>query len=178
MKHVSRLTLIVAVLLFSVAAVSPVYAQGSGTLQTAGLPAPVLGNHTVKFGESLYCIGRAYQVSPWAIAQQNNVMWPYTIFPNQVLQIPNVRWFNIPTGPVCTAQFTPPPLATPTPGPTPTPAPTATPAPACRAQYTVVPGDTLTSIAARYNSTIWAIGQANHILNLNLIFPGQVLCIP
>jgi LysM repeat protein len=133
---------------------------------------PILGNHTVKYGESLYCIGRAYVVSPWSIAQVNGIAWPYTIFVGQVLKIPNAPWINPPFGPVCQRQFgTPSPTATP--GPTPTPGPGT-----CRVRYTVVFGDTLYSIAVRYNSTVWAIGQANGILNLNLIYPGQVLCIP
>jgi D-gamma-glutamyl-meso-diaminopimelic acid endopeptidase CwlS len=174
MKLVPRLMIVVAVVLFSVVTVFPVSAGRLPT--TAALP--VLGNHTVKAGESLYCIGRAYQISPWAIAAQNGVLWPYTIFPNQVLQIPNSPWYNIPAGPVCVAQFTVPPQPTPTPGPAPTVAPTATPTPPCRVSYTVVPGDTLTSIAGRYASTVWAIVQANHIFNPNLIYPGQVLCIP
>jgi LysM repeat protein len=126
---------------------------------------PILGNHTVKYGESLFCIGRAYMVSPWAIAQVNDVAWPYTIFPNRVLKIPNSPWVNPPAGPVCQRQ----------PG---IPSPTVTPIPGCRAQYTVVYGDTLYRIALRFNSNVYTIAQANRIGNINLIYPGQALCIP
>lgn len=137
---------------------------------------PILGNHIVRSGETLFCIGRAYGVSPWAIAQSNNVPWPYTIFPNQNLKIPNAPWINPPAGPICARQFgTPQP--TPTPGPAPTATPTAQP-PVCRAQYTVVYGDTLYRIALRFNSNIYIIAQANGITNINLIFAGQRLCIP
>jgi LysM repeat protein len=137
---------------------------------------PILGNHTVRYGESLFCIGRAYTVSPWAIAQVNGIVWPYPIYPNQVLKVPNVPWGNPPAGPVCPRQFgsNPPPV---TPGPSPTPTPPVNP-PGCRATYNVVWGDTLYSIALRYNSNVYSIAQANHISNINLIYVGQRLCIP
>jgi LysM repeat protein len=48
----------------------------------------------------------------------------------------------------------------------------------CSSYYTVVSGDTLSQIAARYNSSVQAIAQANGIPNVNLIFPGQRFCIP
>ncbi|NDJ76603.1 MAG: LysM peptidoglycan-binding domain-containing protein [Chloroflexi bacterium] len=44
--------------------------------------------------------------------------------------------------------------------------------------YTVLRGDTLSAIAARYNSTINTLAQVNNIVNPNLIFPGQVLLVP
>lgn len=44
--------------------------------------------------------------------------------------------------------------------------------------YTVVSGDTLSGIAARY-STGWSqLASYNHLSNANLIFTGQALCIP
>jgi LysM repeat protein len=140
-------------------------------------PYPILGNHVVRYGESLYCIGRAYMVSPWAIAQTNGIGWPYTIYPNRSLAIPNVPWANPPAGPVCQRQFGGPPPPTATPGPLPTPAPTLIP-PVCRVNYTVVWGDTLYGIAFRFNSNVYLIAQANHIWNINLIYAGQRLCIP
>jgi LysM repeat protein len=43
--------------------------------------------------------------------------------------------------------------------------------------YTVRPGDTLTKIAARFGTTVWALVQLNHISNPNRIYVGQVLLI-
>lgn len=70
------------------------------------------------------------------------------------------------------------------PGPvTPAPVPTA-PAPVSgawwRATYTVVRGDTLTSIARKYGTTWQTLYNANRgsIANPNLIYPGQILAIP
>lgn len=44
--------------------------------------------------------------------------------------------------------------------------------------YTVQSGDTLSAIAARYNTTVANIAAANNITNINLIRVGQVLTIP
>ena len=43
--------------------------------------------------------------------------------------------------------------------------------------YTVKSGDTLSSIASRYGTTVEEIAQLNGIQNVNLIYPGQVLRI-
>lgn len=55
--------------------------------------------------------------------------------------------------------------------------PAATWAPARPASYTVVPGDTLGGIAARFGTTVAALAAANHVANPDLIFPGQVLVL-
>lgn len=53
-----------------------------------------------------------------------------------------------------------------------------TPPPGCTPQnYTVVFGDTLFSIARRFNTTVQAIAAANGIVNPNCIRAGQVLVI-
>jgi len=173
----------------------------STSTSTPGVPTSIppgtLGTHVVRWGEWLYCIGRAYGVSPWAIAKTNGIWWPNIIFPYQKLKIPNVPWTNIPAGPVCKAQFTvpaPTPIpATPNPAtpavtviPPVTPTPTITPAPpivttppvACRATYVVRPGDTLYRIAIRFGTTYPEIARVNGISNPRLIYPGQQLCIP
>ena len=65
-----------------------------------------MGQHTVRVGETLYSIGRAYGVSPQAIADTNNIGDPYTIYPGQNLNIPRVRWpGGVPPGPVAKVQF-------------------------------------------------------------------------
>lgn len=61
------------------------------------------------------------------------------------------------------------------PEPAPEPAPDPNPT---NQTYTVVPGDTLSSIAARYRTTVAELAALNNILNPNLIYPGQVLNIP
>ena len=44
--------------------------------------------------------------------------------------------------------------------------------------YVVKPGDTLSSIARAFNTTVPAIISANNITNPNLIYAGQTLIIP
>ena len=44
--------------------------------------------------------------------------------------------------------------------------------------YRVQPGDTLTGIAWRYGTTIWAIANLNGIPNVNRIYAGRWLRIP
>lgn len=121
------------------------------------------GKHIVRAGETLFCIGRAYKVLPWAIAQVNGVQSPYRLTVGQSLTIPNAPWANIPPGPTCGRQF---------PG-TPPPPPTG-----CRATYVIVAGDTLSAIARRFSVNVYALAARNNIFNLNRIFVGQVLCIP
>ena len=85
-----------------------------------------------------------------------------------------------------TAEGTPIPTATPyarVPEPTivatPTPAVAATSAPVAgdEIEYTVEPGDSLSAIAERFDTTVDAIMEANDIENAALIFVGQELRI-
>lgn len=64
-----------------------------------------------------------------------------------------------------------------TPSQRPEPEPEPNPNPANQT-YTVVPGDTLYAIAARYGTTVAELAALNGILNPNLIYPGQILNIP
>ena len=41
--------------------------------------------HTVKPGETLFSIGRLYNVNPYSIAAANNIPYPYIIYPGQQL---------------------------------------------------------------------------------------------
>lgn len=63
----------------------------------------------------------------------------------------------------------------PSPEPSPEPAPDPNPT---NQTYTVIAGDTLSSIAARYRTTVAELAAYNNILNPNLIYVGQVLTIP
>jgi LysM repeat protein len=65
----------------------------------------ILGNHTVRANEYLYCLGRAYGVTPEAIARVNFLSLNATLFVGQTLVIPDAPWEDIPAGRVCTPQF-------------------------------------------------------------------------
>jgi LysM repeat protein len=120
------------------------------------------GTHTVKTGETLFSIGRLYNVNPYAIAAANNIPYPYIIYPGQQLIIPS---------------------SSTTPGPTPIPPPSgSTPIPPpsgqCRHYHTVRPGENLYRISLAYGVPMSTIAAANGIANYNLIYAGQTLCIP
>ncbi len=116
--------------------------------------------YVVKPGETLFSIGRLFGVNPYSIAAANNIPYPYIIYPGQQLIIP--------TG-------TTPPGPTPyPPGPTPYP-----PKPGqCRYYHTVRPGENLYRISLAYGVPMSTIAAANGIVNYNLIYAGQTLCIP
>ncbi len=66
-------------------------------------------------------------------------------------------------------------IVTPLPTVTPTPPP---PPPPCKIKYVVCWGDTLSSIALRFGTTVEAIVALNNIPDPDYIWVGQVLCIP
>jgi len=118
--------------------------------------------HTVKAGETLFSIGRLYNVNPYSIAAANNIPYPYVIYPGQQLIIPT--------------STTPPPGTTPPPpGTTPPPPP---PSGQCRYYHKVLPGENLYRISLAYGVPMATIAAANGIVNYNLIYAGQTLCIP
>jgi hypothetical protein len=49
---------------------------------------------------------------------------------------------------------------------------------ACEVQHTVLSGETLHSIARRYNTSVLGIAEANQLADPRVIYAGQVLCIP
>jgi LysM repeat protein len=71
----------------------------------------------------------------------------------------------------------PPASPTPAPTPPPTPRPTQRPSPTFRT-YVVKSGDTLSAIAARYDTTVQAIVDLNNLPDANRLSVGQVLLIP
>lgn len=113
--------------------------------------------YTVQRGDWFYAIARKFSVTVEALQAANPGVNPNFVFPGQVLNIPG--------------SGTPPP-----PGATPTPSPTGTAGKPSR--YTVQSGDTLYSIAVRFNTSIYALQIANHLASPHFIYVGQVLIIP
>ena len=138
---------------------TPIPAQPQPTAAPAAQPtaATTSGTQTyvVKTGDTLFSIGRLYNVNPYAIAAANNIPYPYIIYPGQQLIIP-------------TGGTTPPPGTTPVP-----PQPGV-----CRYYHTVRPGENLFRISMAYGVPMATIAAANGIVNYNLIYAGQTLCIP
>ena len=123
-----------------------------------------MGWHVVKTGETLYCIARAYGVSPWSLAAHNGIVSPNLIYPGQVLAVPNA-YAPTPAGPTCVAQFSPSPVPSP-------------PGCGCATSHTVVASENLYRISLYYGVSMWRVAECNGITNLNYVRVGQVLRIP
>ena len=120
----------------------------------ASCPPGFGGRYTVQPGDTMFLIAQRFGVSLDALVAANpHIPNPAVLFPGDVLCVPGVA-----------------------PPPPPPPPPTCPPG---SFAYTVQPGDTLFAIARRFNTTVDAILAINpQITNPNLIFPGQVICVP
>lgn len=113
------------------------------------------GSYVVQSGDTLWSIAQKFGTSVALIAQLNDVANPSLIRVNQPLTIP--------------AGATVPAVSTAAAG-----SPAAT---TVSSTYTVVRGDTLSSIAARFGTSVAAISSANALANPSIIRAGQNLTI-
>ncbi len=111
--------------------------------------------YTVRLGDTLSKIARAFGVSASAIIRANGITNPDLLYVGQRLVIPGASA-----------------------GGTPAPAPTPTAQPAGDKVYIVKAGDTLGQIALRYGTTAAAIARANNLTSPDLIRVGMRLVIP
>lgn len=163
---------------------------------------PASGTYTVKPGDTLSAIASRYGTSYQELARINNIADPNKIYPGQVLRVSAATPAPAPvTGgqvyivksgdtlsaigsrygvsyqAIAQANNIPDPnkiyvgqrLTIPGGG--------ASPAPAVRA-YVVKPGDTLSAIAAKFNTTYQSLAAYNGIPDANKIYPGQTIRIP
>ncbi|MDO5727789.1 MAG: LysM peptidoglycan-binding domain-containing protein, partial [Bowdeniella nasicola] len=123
---------------------------------TSGLPATPTATYRVMPGDTLTSIAAKFKVNLHELARINNLTNPNRIYPGQVLQIraPRTTAGKAPAAPKSSA-------------------PVGKPA----ASYTVKAGDTLSGIAAKLNTSVAQLQQANRLTNPNRIYPGQVLQI-
>lgn len=105
--------------------------------------------HIVQPGETMYRISLRYNVTVDAIAQANDIVNPWFIYVGQELVIPSGGGGT-----------------------------SAPPSGSSGTTYVVQPGDTLTNIAVRYDTTVEALMIANNLSSPNLIYVGQTLKIP
>ena len=167
----SRRTVALAATTASVTAVSTAVVLGGATVAGA-TPAPTTptasvaavasvgaasaGSYTVVSGDTLASIAARFATTYEALASLNNISDPNLIYPGQVLR-------------VATTAHAASMAATATGGSS----EHGTLAPS--GSYTVVSGDTLGSIAARFATTYEALASLNNISDPNVIYPGQVL---
>lgn len=129
--------------------------EGDATEQTEETTESLPRTHTVKVSDNLYRIGLQYGVSWVAIAEYNNLIYPYYIYAGDVLQIPG--------GSSTEAQQ---------------PEAEESTTPTNYLDYTVQYGDTLAKIGQQFAVSPEAIIEVNGIINPNLIYAGQILNIP
>jgi predicted chitinase/LysM repeat protein len=111
-------------------------------------------NYTVRSGDTLSGIAARFGTSVAALASRNGISNPNLIYVGQRL--------------VVGGGASPAPVTT---------TPTSPPA-AGSGTYSVRPGDTLSGIASRYNTSVSTLASLNGISNPNLIYVGQTLRLP
>ncbi len=124
-------------------ALDGVHVLGSRTLPAA---APTPATHTVRSGDTVWAIAKRYGLRSADLLSWNGLGANALIRPGQVLRL------TAPSAPAAPA--------------------TSAPAPQTQT-HTVVAGDTITRIAAKYGTTIDAVLAANGLSRSSIIYPGQ-----
>ncbi len=112
------------------------------------------GRYTVQQGDTMFFIAQRFSVTlNELIAANPHIADPNVIFPGDVLCVPKVDDIQPRIPKKCPPNF--------------------------KGRYTVQQGDTMFTIAQQFSVTLDALVQANpHIDDPNVIFPGDVLCVP
>lgn len=171
--------------------VQPPTQTASPTLQPQPSPTNPANpaTYNVQPGDSLTAVAARFGVTRQALAAANGISPSSLLYVGQVLQIPGVG-----SQPPSPTKQPPPATATTAPAqPSATPAQqpagsasTTTPQPAASSgaaeagkpvQYTVQPGDTMASIAAKFNTSLEALVKLNNLQDVNYVYVGQVLTI-
>ncbi len=127
-----------------------VWLTGAGSADAA-----LAASTTVRPGDTLTAIAARYGTTVSALVAANGITNPNQIYAGATIQIPS------PSAPPAGAPATP------------------APAPAITNQTVVVRrGDTLSSIAARYHTTVAALVSANKISDPDVVFAGARLSLP
>ena len=129
-------------------------ARGIGRVP-ASCPPGFQGRYTVQSGDTMFFIAQRFGVSLQALINANpQIPDPSVLFPGDVLCVPGA---GAPPG-----------------GRVPASCP-----PGFQGRYTVQPGDTMFFIAQRFGVSLQALINANpQIPDPNVLFPGDVLCVP
>jgi LysM repeat protein len=130
------------------------------------------GRYTIVKGDTISRIAGRFGVSTQSVLSANGLSWSSIIYPGQTIAIP---------GTVLAAEnvssVTPAPPA-PAPAPEPTTPVVSTPAPAINTSYVIKSGDTVSSIAKKFNVSIQSILSANGLSWSSIIYSGRTLTIP
>jgi LysM repeat protein len=132
-------------------------AASSSAASSTRTAAPSAQVHVVQAGEHLTGIANHFGTTIAALVALNHIVNPDRIFPGQRLLVPVSAASAGSAAPETVRAKAPP-------------APTVS--------HRVTAGETLTSIAHRYGTTIAAIVALNHLADPNAIWAGQVLHVP
>ncbi|MBC7591478.1 MAG: LysM peptidoglycan-binding domain-containing protein [Salinibacterium sp.] len=130
------------------AANSAIKSTAASLVRTVAAPAPV--SYTVAAGDTISSIAGQFGLSTASVLALNGLGWSSIIFPGQVLTL------GTPVAPVAAA-----PVEI-----------------SSTVRYTILAGDTITSIAQRFGVPTAAVLSANGLGPSSLIFPDQTLAIP
>ncbi len=159
--------------------------------------------YTIKPGDSLYGLSRRFNITAQEIIEANPSINPTNLQLGQQICIPVVTTGPCPGGYIYTikpgdtvysisrrAGIAPQALVAANPGLdpdrlqigqevcVPAPPPSDSECPAGSFQYQIKSGDTLYSLARRYNTTVTSIIDLNPGINPNSLAVGQLICIP
>jgi len=133
----------------AIAAIGSAVMPGALAAQTVTtLAAPAA--YTVQPGDTVSSIAQRYGLATAGVLALNGLSWSSSIFPGQVLRLT--------TAPVKATGL-----------PTPT---------TVNGRYTIVKGDTLSALAARFGVTTQAILDSNGLSWSSIVYPGQTIVIP
>ena len=136
----------------------------------ASAPSPDAGRYTIVRGDTISAIAAKFHVSTASVLSANGLSATSIIYPGQTVAIP---------GQPATAPKAAPPVAAAAPiAVLPIVQAVATSPTATPAQYTIMAGDTISSIAGKFGVSIQSILSANGLSWSSIIYTGRTLVIP
>lgn len=130
-----------------------------GTVDVAAV-APA--SYTVRAGDSVSAIAGRYGLSTASVLALNGLGWKSLIFPGQTLRLSKAA-APAPAAPVTVSYVKP----------------IAAPAPVTsKGSYVIQRGDTLTTIAKKFGTTVAALLAANGLAPSSIIYAGRTLVVP
>ena len=140
--------------------------SSSAAAHAAPVAAGSGGRYTIVRGDTISAIAARFGVTTQAVLTANGLGWSSIIYPGQTIAIPSG---GAPLAIQTVSSVTPVTSA---------PAASSHTPQAATTSYTIVAGDTISAIAARFGTTSAAILAANGMGSSTIIYSGRTLIIP